>query len=814
MFRKLMFVVVLLMVFCIADAEMISGRVISAKDLRGVEDAMIWLDGSNAKTVTNNEGLFFFKNVKPGSYVLRVKHIAFQDYSQKVDVPVDDVLLIQLGRMVHQISGASVSDTRAQERKTPVAVTNLGSSEIRSKLQGQDLPLILDDIPGVTSYSESGSGSGYSYMKARGFDQKRIGVMINGIPLNDPEDHRVYWVDMPDFSESVQDIQFQHGVGASRYGIASFGGSLNIQTVSAENEHYNQLFYQAGSYNTHKYGIQYNSELRRGLDLNIRLSKITSDGYRDNSASELQSLYGSITYKGLQSVSQFNYFTGHEKTHAAWDASWEEDLNDNHQHNPIEYDNEIDDFEQPHIEFHNFFSINNKTQLKNSLFYIKGKGFYEQLKYDRDLWEYGLAEEADVQYADIIRQKWVEKNHYGWITSLSHEHLKGEFACGTYLSYFNSDHWGEVDDILTGDIPAEFSNSFKYHQYQGEKKYLTAYANENYRIMKDINLQANLHYQYITYDFDQKEAGNFTGEYLNSYSVDYSFFNPQVGVNYNLNKKWNVFASTAIAHREPADNELYDIWDGPDDLGVKPLFEDFHIQYDDDGNISGYEWENPLVDPEYVIDYELGAGYTDDKINWRVNAYYMDFKNEIVDFGGVDDEGYSIRGNADATVHQGIETMIRLLLPLRFNFAASYSFSDNYFKDFTYDYYGTEMDLTGNQLAGFPQHSGQWKLSRDMSFSKLFIQMKYTGKQFLDNTESEEHIIDEYNVWNLGCDLDLPKILGRTNLSLQFRMNNVFDLEYETAGYLDEGDGDYDYNDNFYYPAAGRNYSLALRAKF
>ncbi|MCF7919692.1 MAG: TonB-dependent receptor [Candidatus Cloacimonetes bacterium] len=801
--------------FVMLSSETISGRIIDNKTLQGVPGALIWLQDEEIRAISDGNGLFELKSILPGEYQIHTRHIGFQEHEETVNVPKYDVLIIQLERKSFSISGISITDTRAEERKTPVAVTNISNEKIRGKMQGQDLPLILDEIPGLTSYSESGSCSGYSYIKVRGFDQKRIGIMINGIPLNDPEDHQVYWVDMPDFAESIQDIQFQHGVGASKYSIASLGGSLNIQTSSAQSEGHDELFAQFGSYDSRKYGMKYNALLADDLSLNIRLSRIISDGYRDNSASELSSIYTTLRHTGAKLATEFNFFTGHEITHAAWYASWEGYLAQNHHHNPISYANEIDDFEQPHFELHNFYSIDDATILKNSLFYIKGKGYYEQLKDDAKLSQYGLAAISDTISASIIRQKWVEKNHYGWITSLSHQHALGEFACGTYLSYFTSNHWGEVDDVFDPVNMENFHENFVYHRYLGTKKYLTAYANENFQPLKYLNLQANIHYQYISYDFRQKEAGNFTGEYLNEYEVDYSFFNPQIGLNYNLNRDWNFFGSVAVAHREPADNELYGIWDGPDDLGAAPLFKNAEALYDEDGNICGYDWSDPLVEPEFVLDYETGIGYDSNFLKWSLTAYYMDFKNEIVDYGGFDDDyGTSIRGNADATIHRGIETQLQYYLPFDLRFSGTCAWSDNYFRKFIYNFYGEEIDLTGNQLAGFPQISGQLKLAWDPGIMGCFVQMQHTGKQYLDNTQSNEHIIKAYTVYNLGCNLKLAEIIGKTTIMLQLRLNNAFNLEYETAGYLDDGDGEDDYNDNFYYPAAGRNFTAGIRLSF
>ena len=816
--KLLLFVLIICLLPVAMLAETLYGRVLDGSTLKGISDVRVSVAEENLQLVSDWDGMFSIKGLDPGTYTLYLHHIGFEQVSKEITLPQKMLFTVNLTRGTYNIDGISITETRAESRKTPVAQSSISNQQIRENLQGQDLPLILDEVPGLFAYSESGSGSGYSYMKIRGFDQKRIGVMINGIPLNDPEDHRVYWVNMPDFAESVQDIQFQRGVGASHYGIASFGGSLNIETTSSADEfsnRYDELYYLMGSYNTRKAGLKYNSSISDDLKLNIRLSKITSDGYRDKSASELTSLYTSLNYKTSRSITDFNFYTGHEVTQAAWYGSWEEDLKENHQHNPITYDNEIDDFEQPHLEIHNLFRINDTAQLKNTLFYIKGNGYYEKQVLGADLWEYGLADSADTFEADIIRQKWVDKDQFGLVSNLAIEHGKGELSLGTYLSNFTGKHWGEVEEIESEDTIEDFISGSKYYKYQSQKNYFTAYLNNNYQLTDNLNVMSNLHYQFITFDFEQLEAGNFADTLLNRYSVDYSFLNPQLGINYNFTQKWNIYANASIANREPADDELYDTWDGPDDLGKQPLFADYEIIYDDNGEVESYEWSNPLVESEFVIDYELGAAYLTDRNTMKINAYYMDFNNEIVDYGGVDDQGNAIRGNADATIHQGVELEFASRFSRFWQLSASFAWADNYFRDFKYDNWdGSVIDLTGNKLGGSPELLGQAKLKFALNKINAFIQAKYTGKQYLDNSESEDHIIAENTVWNMGLDYKLVNLIGSSTLALQFRLNNIFDLKYETAGYLDDADGDWEYDDNFYFPAAERNFTASLRLMY
>ncbi|MBN1327705.1 MAG: TonB-dependent receptor, partial [Candidatus Cloacimonetes bacterium] len=496
---------------------------------------------------------------------------------------------------------------------------------------------------------------------------------------------------------------------------------------------------------------------------------------------------------------------GREITHAAWYASSESDLKDNHQHNPIEYDNEIDDFSQPHFEIHHNYSMNQQLLLSNSLFYIFGNGYYEQLKQDQDLWEYGIASEQEEIFGDLVRQKKVRKNQYGIVSELNWEHEAGKLDLGIYGSSFTSKHWGEVKKLVSEEYDLESGDD--YYHYTGDKSYLAVFLNENYRLAENLNLMLNLHYQMINYDFSQKRAGNFTGIYLNSYQVDYDFFNPRFGINYNLNRYFNLYGNISMAQREPTDQELYDLWDGPDDLGVQPLFSNADTLYQN-GQIIGIKWSDPIVQAEKLIDYELGFGYQGAFWEASLNFFWMDFRNEIVAYGGVNNDGNPIRGNAESTVHRGIEFSVKGRFSASWEIAGDVSYNDNYFREFNpYNWSGETDDYSGNSLSGFPDILGKIKCSYRRENLLASVQLQHIGKQYLDNTEDDDRIIEAVQICNAACIWKVPELLKTIDLELNFRVNNIFDQSYYSAGYFDDW-----YQEKYFWPAAGRNFYVGIRA--
>lgn len=788
-------------------ANTIIGVVLDNKTNKAVPYAYVQILSLNKQKNTDKKGNFIFENIPEGNYELQISRIGYKQKEIEIKVPVKKKINIFLEPESRKISGLLVSETRAEVRKTPITFSNIEQTTIKEKSYGEDIPIIVDELPNVYSYSESGSGLGYSYMKIRGFDQTRIGVMINGIPLNDPEDHQVYWVDMPDLAESTDNIQLQRGVGSSIYGVSTFGGSLNLKTNTFNLKQGFESYLQLGSYETRKLGAKFRHNLTPNQRLNLRFSLLNSDGYRDNTASELWSFFSNYSLKTNRSMYSVNFYTGKEITHAGWYASSESELDNNHQHNPVNYENEIDDFEQPHFEFHSRHFIRDNLDIKNSLFYIYGKGYYQQYKQSEDLWEYGLSQNPDSLYSDIIRQKWIEKNQYGIVSNLNWKYQKSELTLGTYLSYFDSDHWGEVDSV--GMDLNNYSKNFKYHNYLGEKQYITFFVNENFQLTPKINIMTNIYYQNISYKLEQKEAGNYTGAFLNQFTVDYDFLSPRFGINYNLNPKVNLYANISTSQREPTDRQLYDTWQGPDDLGVQPLFAEADTVYNDNGNIKKVKWEKPLVEAEKLVDYEFGVNYLTDIFKARLNLFLLDFNNEIVPYGGEDDDGYPIKGNAESSIHRGIELSLEHELPMNIFLNTNVSYNDNYYEKFIMHTDTTTKDLSGNTIAGFPDIIANLKLSYRTEPLIFTAKWKHIGKQYLDNTENENRIIESYDVFNINLIHKLKQISNKYDIELSLKINNIFDKKYETAGYYDRWS-----NENYYYPAAERNIIGGIRIKY
>jgi iron complex outermembrane receptor protein len=705
-------------------------------------------------------------------------------------------------------------------------LTNITAADLLYKEPDLPLPLLLQDVPGLFAYSDAGSGLGYTYLRIRGFDQRRVGVLINGIPFNDPEDHQLWWVDMPDLASSVEDIQVQRGVTNSIGGMTAMGGTVNIVTDRLAAEEQGRLNLTTGSYGFARQMLTYQTgNLKGGLRSSLRITHQKSDGYRDRTAVDQWGYFWSGLHQTDKMVTQINFYTGREQTQHAWNAVPEAILEQDRTHNPETYHNAIDDFTQPHTELHNTYFLNEDLTLINRLYYIQGEGYYENFKEEERAADYSLDAFLGLESEDevnLVRRKYVRKDQVGWVPSLEWKQSdRSRLVIGGDWYTFHSNHWGEVlgvdgftpGDLLRGDV------GLKYHSYTGDKDAFSLYANERFALSEKLTLLADLQYQHKEYKFLQNEVGNFTGDQRNGYTVEYDFFNPKGGLHLAAGRAAGgdlaFYGSVGVNHREPTDNELFDTWEGGDDLGVRPLFDTIKkIHYLADGvTVDWVEWSDPRVQEEKVVDYELGMNWAGENLSFTLGGYWMDFENEIVPYGGTNEEGLGIRGNAARTLHRGLELGLRARVTPRNLLTVAASRSWDEFDEFEFiDWDGTPYDYSGNPIALFPDRLLSVALRTSWN-EKVASQVRarHVGRQQLDNTGDADRVIDPYSTldFSIWADLSVFGLEGLAGARAFLHVRNLGDTEYETYGYYDGWNGG-----NHYIPGPSRNFALGVDYDF
>lgn len=720
-------------------------------------------------------------------------------------------------RPVYQDPGVEVTASRFAPGAR-LNVSNITAAELARREPDQELPLLVQSLPGVFSYSDAGGGLGYTYLKVRGFDQRRVGVLVDGVPLNDPEDHQVWWVDLPDLAADVQDIQLQRGVTGSVGGMTAIGGTVDVVTAPPGRRPGTRVELDAGSYGTARQMLAWDSgRLEGGWATAIRLSRQETDGYRDRSGHEGWAVSWSGRRETARTVSQLNVRTGRELSRHAWDAVPASLLAIDRRANLETYHNAVDDFRQPHFQWHHTWLLGGNLTLVNRLYHVRGDGFYENFRAGQEAGQYALDLAGGPGFedeVDLVRRKWVSKRHTGWVPSLAWEQGRGRLVVGGDAYTFDSEHWGEVL-WADGFAPDAFTTPWRYHQYTGNKDAWSLYADQQWQLGGGLAATVNLQYQHKRYRFEQQAVGNFAGELLNAYTVVDEFFNPKAALDWTLPRPvaggaLQFYANAGINHREPTDNELFDTWEGGDDLGAEPLFGGRREVPDGNGGIARVEWTDPLVRPERVVDYEGGLGWRGRDLAVTLGGYWMDFDDEIVAYGGVNEDGSGIRGNAGRTRHRGLELTARARLGDRHELALAASRSWDESVEFIYhDWDGMEYDYAGNPLALFPGHLALVTWDGDWGGGlRSRVRARSTGRQWLDNSGREERTIDPWTTLDLSLWLDLRQagLVRGSEVTVFAHLRNIAGTEYETWGYW--------FEENYYTPAAGRNVAVGIDCGF
>lgn len=789
------------------------------------------------------DGLGAFRLARPDSaeYLLEVTHVAYHDYRKRLQRDTGIDLLIRLEPRPVTMAETVVIAGRAVDGETPIAFSELSGDQLRLRQGVQEMPLLLAELPNVYAYADAGNGLGYSYLKIRGFDQKRIGVMVNGIPLNDPEDHQVYWVDLPDLLASVESLQVQRGVSHSLYGVGAFGGTVNLVTAARSERPGLQVTAGLGSFGTRRLSVAMDSgPADTTYAVHARFSRLVSDGYRRRSGVEQWAYFLGLEKRGARTNTRVNLYGGPELTHAAWDAVREDLLAIDRRANPTSegYDNTIDDFHQPHYELIHTWRPAPGWSVGNTLFVVQGEGYYETLRQGRRLRDFGLPEIATLdptlfgadsldyyrldedrlfrdeagRYAlirtDLVRQKWVEKRQVGWLGRIEKAHYRGRLTLGGEVSEYAGRHWGKV--LWAAGLPGETSPDHTYYTYRSGQTTAALYLNELYAVTDRLRLMGEIQVQQKEYRFAHRPVGGFVEDERNAYKVRHTFVNPRVGATWSATPGVELFTSLALAQREPADSDYYDTWEGPDDLAADPLFarsDTVHIA----GRIERVEWRDPLVKPEQLLDAELGLGFRRGPHALKLNAYWMDLRHEIIAYGQVDDEGVPVRGNADRTVHRGLEGTASLVLLPSLEVTASGALSQNYYADYAYHTWDEEgevvaLDYGGHTIPLFPGRLGSVRLTYRLGEASVEAQIQHAGPQQLDDSDDPTRSIPGHTVLNLGLRAGLRR-LGVPGMSAEVSLRNAADARYSTSGYYDPWEGA-----RYLYPAAGRNYYLGITA--
>lgn len=761
--------------------------------------ANILIEESNLITYTDEKGKFYL-NSNSTNIDIQVSHVGyltkeieFSNPNQEINIVLDDGIILK--------DEIKVISTRAKYN-SPFAFTNISKSFIEKNNSGKDIPFLINSTPSTYSTSDAGNGIGYTGVRIRGSDATRINVTINGIPYNDSESHGVFWVNVSDLASSANSIQVQRGVGSSTNGGGAFGGTVSIKTGKASEDFKLKYSSSAGSYKSFKNTLELNSGLiKNKINMNLRLSKINSDGYVDRATSDLKSYYASASYYSDKTSIDLINFSGKERTYQSWwgtpegrinndieemnnvianngysDEQADNLLNSGRTFNYYTYDNQTDNYQQDHYQMHFNHDISNTANLHLALHYTYGRGYYEEFREDDNLSNY--YDFLENKSLDLVRRRWLSNHFYGLTYSFSKKFDKSEINIGGALNEYDADHFGEIiQPQLMVSEPYYFSKSFKKDGNIFIKYNLN--ITESAELFTDMQLRGYSH----------KMKGNDNDKSIIDVDKNNIFFNPKIGLTKSLNDKVILYGSVAVANREPIRSDYID-------SKIEPKHES-------------------------LVNIELGKGFNYNIGSFNTNLYLMEYNNQLITTGEVNDVGAYIRENVKKSRRFGVE-LTNVLNTKDFYVNSSLSLSRNLvynFNETLYDYGAdfSQYNIIENKygvtdLAFSPgvllNNHFEWKANKFLSF---ILNSKYVGKQYLDNTSNEKRVLKDFLINDFKIQTNLTNNV-LNNLFFKIEINNIFNVKYSSNGYTFGyyGGMDYEVRENYFYPQATRNIMFSI----
>ncbi|WP_188442004.1 TonB-dependent receptor [Planktosalinus lacus] len=680
---------------------------------------------------------------------------------------------------------------------SPITHSNVSKEELEKRNLGQDIPILLNYLPSVVSTSDAGAGVGYTYIRVRGSDASRVNVTLNGIPFNDSESQGTFWVNLPDFASSIENLQLQRGVGTSTNGSGAFGASLNLLTDAVSKEAGAEISNSFGSFNTRRHNLKFTSGLLQDkIEIAGRLSAIASDGYIDRASSDLKSYFLQGSFVDKNTLIKAITFGGHEVTYQSWFGIDAETLEEDRTFNPAGmyfdvngnmkfYDNEVDDYKQDHYQLHWNQRWNNFWSTNIGLNYTYGRGFFEQYREDDSFGTYGLdpieVGGETIDEMDIIRRRWLDNDYYVINANTTFKKNCLELTSGVFYSLYEGDHFGE---IIWAQYAAGSEIRDNYYFSDATKSEFTVFSKATYKINDQWQAFGDLQGRFIDY-----KTGGITSDIVPvDINESFNFFNPKAGLSYQLNPTNQFYLSYGRAHREPTRNDF----------------------------------EEGINTPEKLDDFELGWRYASKRINVNTNLFYMDYKDQLVLSGELNDVGAPLRTTSGESYRLGIEVEADIRLANQLRWMPNIALSQNKNRNFVASIDGELVNLGTTNISFSPEVvANSMLIYQPFEGFQVGWLSKFVGDQYIGNIDSEASKLDSFFINDLNIIYEIKDIPVFSSILLNGMVNNIFDVKYVSNGYF------FTYDDDFsepgtittiegagYYPQAGIHFLAGVTLKF
>ncbi len=792
--------VLFLMLLLVAGVKLLfsqyafTGKILTEKN-ESLPGAIIEIPQLKRHAVSDANGNFSFNQLPSGTYQVIVRFIGYQSITEEVNIHSNLEKTFTLSESVTTFEEVIVSAVRAQ-KNTPTTYSVVPRKDIVKVALGQDVPFLLAHSPSVITTSDAGNGIGYTSMRIRGIEASKTNVTINGIPLNDPESHGVYWVDVPDIATSVQSIQIQRGIGTSTNGAGAFGATINLLTQNISQTPYYEYNGAVGSFGTLKNSIAFSTGLINAhWFIEGKVTGIKSDGYIDRAWSNLKSYFAQTGYYSDKTIVKLVGFGGREETYQAWygidsatlyDPAYGRRFNWTGAYtDPIDsslkfFDKMIDHYEQDHLQLHIAHGFSNDLNFNLAFHYTYGRGYYQDFvpadwQMPLDYFKLPLLIKGNdtIRYSDVIQRLWLDNHFYGTVWGINYfaDKLSLTFGGGANR-YSPAKHFGQVvwARYFLSDIPGK-----KFYENEGEKNDINTYFKLNYQILPSLLAFGDIQYRHITY-----KAWGENREYADGIidiNKKYNFINPKIGLMYKLNNNINLYSSYAIANREPTRSDFVDAQPG----------------------------EEPL--PERLYDLETGIRFNNEFLSSEVVFYDMQYRDQLILTGEVNSVGTPIRRNVGKSFRRGIELMFRFKPHEKVTLEGNTTFSKNK-TEYALEINNEIIKFDNNDIAYSPSIIAGLKIQyKPIKFFETSIMLKHVGKQYFDNTQNKDRMLDAYTLLDWLNTFNY-KINQVGEFQFTIKIKNILDKEYIANARVSSS------GTKYYFPQAGRNYLIGLTLKF
>lgn len=808
--RKLSLFLLLLVTMAVSAKNSIRGKVYNEYN-EPLIGAVVTLKQLSKSIGTDKNGEFLFENLSDYAYSLQVKSLGYETYEEIVKNGISLTIILQ--PETKNLDEVIVTATRAGT-KTPMAYSNVSAAKLYESGTAENIPTLINSLPSVIAFTEGGTGVGNTSLRVRGTDATRINVTLNGMPLNNPASQEMYWVNLPNLSATMENVQLQRGIGTSTNGSAAFGASLSMKTASPRQNPHGEASTSVGSYNSFLSTIAAGTGvMKNGLSLDARYSRVLSDGYIRNGSVNHKNLFTSLSHRTENQLMQLIYMYGEQKTGITWEGVTQEQIDKyGRRYNPageykddagnIRYhDNETDNYTSNIVQFLFTRKLSEAFSLNVNLSYNHGAGYYENWKSNQKLkskfgFEPQIIDGITYEKSDVIRQKWMDNDFYVANVSANYSKNGWKVQSGAMYSLYDGDHFGCLPWVKYNQ---NIGAKDKWYENNVKKQEISAFVKVEYELNEKWSVFGDLQARLVDFRLSglDDDFGDLTMD------REYRFFNPKAGLFYTINSNHALYASVAISNREPQRPDLKDAVKGNSKADILP---------------------------EQMVDYELGYKLNINGITVGANIYYMDYNNQMVQTGKLSDIGYKLMENVKDSYRTGIELEVGLpIIGEKLRLDANATLSQNKIKNYTayYDVYDELWDKIVSQKTEFfkatnisfsPNIVSSGIISyQPLNNLKFRLIGKYVSKQFLDNTSNDEKSIPAYFVSNAAVSYNFkPMQWGKIELDLF--VNNLLGTEYIANGYAStsfvENSEDKPYHYVGLYPQATRNFMVRMTVRF